>query len=436
MFYIIQSYSVILLELMCCKIFFEIFCHTGEKRDFLWQILFWGGLSSAIFLTGICLGRYFIIKELVIIMLAGCMMKMYLGLTYKKSFILAVIYQGMVLVVDYITVIYDKSILTEIEAQNSVAQSLVIILAKIFVFLIVIVIRRYVGKRNVENLADAEWIKFLFFPAFSICIITALVSNISFITNEKQEELFLVFAVGLVGMNIMMFYLLQETAERERKLQENRIFEIETNNRLKLYESVSEAVEKQREQSHEYQNRIACIQALCRQGEYKKLEEYIEQINGTVQHDLDYINTNHAIANAVLNEKYREALEENIIMVCKINDLSRIQTADRDIALILSNIMNNAIEACRKCRGRKVIKLKCVHENENLIISVKNTYDGKLNEKDGVFLTTKENEKENHGIGIKNMVTVIEKCGGFYSVKHTEKEFYFSIILPQNETSR
>ena len=45
--------------------------------------------------------------------------------------------------------------------------------------------------------------------------------------------------------------------------------------------------------------------------------------------------------------------------------------------------MNNAIEACEKCSGKKIMKMKLVKEKDNIIISVKNTYDGKLNIKDG-----------------------------------------------------
>ena len=37
--------------------------------------------------------------------------------------------------------------------------------------------------------------------------------------------------------------------------------------------------------------------------------------------------------------------------------------------VIMSNLLNNAIEACEKCRGDKIIKLKIVIEDNNAIIS-------------------------------------------------------------------
>lgn len=49
--------------------------------------------------------------------------------------------------------------------------------------------------------------------------------------------------------------------------------------------------------------------------------------------------------------------------------------SDEDVVVIMSNLLNNAIEACEKCRGDKIIKLKIVIEDNNAIISVKNTYE-------------------------------------------------------------
>mgnify|MGYP002237428750 FL=1 len=50
---------------------------------------------------------------------------------------------------------------------------------------------------------------------------------------------------------------------------------------------------------------------------------------------------------------------------------------------------------------QKFMKMKLVKEKDNIIISVKNTYDGKLNIKDGEIQTSKKYEMDEHGVGIK-----------------------------------
>ena len=133
---------------------------------------------------------------------------------------------------------------------------------------------------------------------------------------------------------------------------------------------------------------------------------------------------------AILNSKYRETLEKGIIFIFQLNDLSKINLSDEDIVVILSNLLSNAIEACEKYSGKKIIKLKFIQEGDDIIISVKNTYNGKIEIKDGEVQTSKLYESDEHGIGVKNIIDVIEKYQGSYVIQNDKEEFYFSILLP------
>ena len=428
----IQGYSVIPIEILCCKIFFETFCKNKRKIKFLSNILFWGALCSLIYFFAILLNDFFIIKEICVINIIALMARYYWKITYIRSYSLAIIFQSLVLFADYVTATIDRSVLTY-EPETGTGQALVILLSKTVLFLLVVLIRTLFKNQQLEYLEDIGWLKFLFFPMFTICIIAALISNSYFIENERQGQLFWMLAFGMTGLNIYLFYFIQDTAKRERMVQEKRIFEIEADNQLKLYESISASVEEQQKISHEYQNQLMCIQVLIQREEYKKLKEYIEEITGSVLQNLDYINTNNIIINAILNEKYKQAQEKGIAIVFKISDLTYISMKDQDVALLLSNLLNNAIEACQKCKNKKIIKCKLVLENNNMIISVRNTYDGNIRFVDGNYLTTKKQDTSKHGLGMKNMIQVIDNYGGIYSIRHTEKEFIFSIIIPQEK---
>lgn len=162
----------------------------------------------------------------------------------------------------------------------------------------------------------------------------------------------------------------------------------------------------------------------------KKNENLCQKFCAATSTELDYIKTNNVIIDAILNSKYKETLDKGIVFIFQINDLSGIKMCDEDIVVILSNLLNNAIEACEKCSGKKFMKMKLVKEKDNIIISVKNTYDGKLNIKDGEIRTSKKYEMDEHGVGIKNIIEVITKYQGSYAIRNDNNEFYFSVILP------
>ena len=425
----ILGYIVIPLETICCKMFFETFC-LRKRNKALYQILFWLSLCVLLYILTIFFGNSFVLKQITVIGIVAVATKIYWRITYKKSIMLAFLFQNLVLIADYVVVMIDSSLLEKNINQSQGTQAFFVLLSKMVLFLLILVIKHIFGKSQLDFLGDAVWLKFMFFPFFTICIIIALIYKPDLMIDESQKQIFWVFALGLIGMNIMFFYLLQDVANKERELCEQRIFEREAKHKFLLYESMAEATKQQQALSHEYQNHLVCIQSLLHEGEYKKLEEYVEQITGVVLKDLDYIDTNNAIVNAILNEKYFQAIKQDIVMVYKINDLTQITIEDQDISLLLSNLLNNAIEACQKCTTQKVIKVKFVLEDENIVLSVKNTYDGHVITSEDNYLTTKI-DKENHGIGIKNMIKVIEKYDGFYSITHDESIFSFSFIFPR-----
>ena len=142
------------------------------------------------------------------------------------------------------------------------------------------------------------------------------------------------------------------------------------------------------------------ISALLKKNQLKNLEGYLDKTCEEIAHKIDAIDTNNVIINAILNTKYQEAREKGIVFVLKINDLSNLSISDEDIVVILSNLLNNAMEACEKCVD-KMIKVKFVRENEQIVISVINTYADKPVIVNDSYKTSKE-DKSMHGMGIRN----------------------------------
>ena len=156
--------------------------------------------------------------------------------------------------------------------------------------------------------------------------------------------------------------------ERETQLCENKIFQLQVKSQSEMYQSISENFDRQKKKTHEYKNQIDCMEHLLEKKHYSKLEEYIKTIHGKLDKELDAIDTNNVIVNAILNTKYQEADINGIVVVLRVNDLSGVWINDEDIVIILSNLLDNAIEACKKCdSGKRVLKLKFVRSEERRV---------------------------------------------------------------------
>lgn len=436
MFAYVESVLIIVLEVMCCRIFYGAF-GKKRKKDSRWiehVLLFL--LILEFFCSALLFEQIVLLKVFMVIVGVAIVMYYIIEISFIKSLIMAFLYEGLMCVVDYLTFLFCVTVfkgVAEIDNIYYIQGGLLVLLDKITLFLIVLMIRKAVGDYEIGIMKDSEWLKFIFFPIYTICTIVGMIFVLGTPNSSNKNIIFFVIAFGLVGMNIVVFYLISDTIKRENKINEDRIFRLQMKNQTEMYYSISENLEKQRKKTHEYKNQLVCIKSLLNRNKIKAANNYINKIGDVLEMESDNISTNHVIVDAILNTKYSEMMEKDIVFVFRINDLSQLIVSDEDIVVILSNLLNNAIEACEKCHKKRIIKLKFVIEKNVTIISVKNTYENELVKHNGMFLTTK-NEDAEHGIGIGNIANVIEKYGGSYVIKPDDEEFYFSIIIPNGNT--
>lgn len=423
---------ILFFEVLCSKIFCEIF---GKVRFKGWiniaQLMV---LEISVFLAAGTFSNNMILKQIVVASIYAGAMLWHVKISVGKSYVLGLLYQAMLLSTDYLAYSINKEICSGNEVagkQYSLENVLVILLGKAILFLGIIIIRRKIGKKSIEVLCDTDWLKILVFPIFTIIIITSMLSFFKNVETSDQIMLVFVGAFGMIGMNIVVFYLINDIVERETKLYEHKIFRLQVKRQSEMYQAISENFDRQKKRTHEYKNQIDCMEQLLNRKQYAKLEDYVKVVHSKLDKELDAIDTNNIIVNAILNTKYQEADRNGIVFVLRVNDLSGMWIKDEDIVTILSNLLDNAIEACKKCdNGKRILKLKFVHEDGMIKIGVKNTFSNPIVYENGEIKSTKLVQTEEHGVGIKNIIEVIEKYGGSYIIKDDNYEFYFSIIIP------
>lgn len=253
--------------------------------------------------------------------------------------------------------------------------------------------------------------------------------NFEFVENSRQGLILIWVVSGLVIMNILVFGLLNDALKRESKLADYKVVQERGKNDTEMYQSMINNYNEQRKMVHEFKNHMECIASLFQHGEYDRLNSYIMQIQNNMNNVHDLMDTNNKLVNVILNSKYLEACEKNILLVVKANDLSELAIEDQDLVIILSNLLNNAIEACEKSEN-KVIKLKIIKERKWLIISTTNSYEQEPVRIAGKYITSKLENTQYHGIGIENIKDVIEKYNGTSAIKAENNIFQFSILLP------
>ena len=371
-----------------------------------------------------------------IIVIMLLVMRFLYDISIVKALILVFFVQSIMTLIDYIIIMILAKLygdITALESASALIGRLIIILSRLILFVGLIILSRISTKKNnsvTADMSDKEWIQFLIFPIFTICAVMLMTSSVIKSYHSDIIAIYYIIAIGLIVLNLVVFHLISEILENSRNMKEAEALRQQSIGQLELYNSMRENYNIQRQRTHEYKNQIVCMDMLMKKKDYSKLEDYIGNISDGLDAQLDMVDTNNDVVNAIFNAKYYEAIKNDVLVVLKINDLSDIKISDNDIVTILSNLLDNAIEAAKQCDiGKRIVKIKMLYEDAVLSIAVSNSYKAEpVLTEDGYIRTTKK-DREEHGWGMRNVVATLEKYNAEYIIDYKNGEFVFSIIM-------
>ena len=232
-----------------------------------------------------------------------------------------------------------------------------------------------------------------------------------------------VFAVGLMDS-------LERTGEAEKELAlQHQSAKLQTENYLALEKSYR----SQRAASHEFKHQLGLIRDLLAEGRPEEAQRYIDQLQGQQNARIFAVNSGNPIVDAIFNEKYQRAREEGIVIRFQVNDLSQISIPTDDLVVLLSNLLDNAIEACLRLPEDRAIACSLVHEEE-LLLSIRNTSPA-VQIENGRIETSKEPKAE-HGFGLAAVRDILMRLEGEYVMDYSEPWFSFVAEIPDAANER
>lgn len=435
MMVLLESLAMMALELTAIILFFDIFEERREfPNRFAGYALFIGILLLDYYLINL-LQLSFFPKVILLLLIGALTMCVFFRISVLKSLLLYAIVHTVFLLVDYLAVALMMKVFSmtywQVTSHPNIIISMIRIAEKGMYILLAIWIGKIYfkqGDKKQRLISTKDWSKILVFLLLALMLIIGLTVNLDKFENPIQADGLLFLSTTLIGMAIVVFSLIYDLLKRERIMLEQKISQIQIRNQLKMYDALSQSYERQKRNAHEFKNKILCIRELSEQHEDERLKKYLHDILGKIEDEEEVFDTNHVVVNAIVNSKYREAKSKGIRFFFKFNDLSSLWLTDDDLIILLSNLINNAIESSEQCE-HKEIKLK-IQSGDDFVLSIQNTSPQKAMLSNGKYISSKQ-DKEEHGIGITNIIEVIEKYDGIFHIKNEEKQFLFSIIIPK-----
>lgn len=417
---IVRSLAGSLLTGTGCSIFFGTVLPRRGRSEYLPPLAF----AAGFFLIAVTEAPGHLLQPVRVVILLGIVIQIFYKGNLGKTILLAVFWCALYWVMNLLalSVIYvmPRPYANIPGLSDWLCDILLICLTLIF---------HYKCRDWSDSFGRTGWSRFGWLPVISILVTTLLSMYIWYTDSIRADSgALLAAAVGYCVINVLAFYFIGNILEKEEQVQKARLMQEKLENQMEMYRNTQESETRYRRYLHDYKNQLGCIHGMLKAGEVEEALDYIEELNSGIRKGEDCVDTNHLVVNTVLNQKYQYARERGITMVMSVNDLSGLTMSKEDIVALLVNLLDNAVEACEKLDGNKIIQFKMMLEEEELTVSVHNPVKEPVVIKGKRILTTKR-EKDEHGIGFLNINSVIEKNHGTSILKCQDGWFYFSAVL-------
>lgn len=240
------------------------------------------------------------------------------------------------------------------------------------------------------SLSGKEWI--LVICIFLITLMIGVMMFEAIWKEEYNDTVLAVFAVGLILINVITYSLLSRLSKENARKTELAILEIQLYEQAERINEINNMYTEILHIRHDIKKCVNCASVLLQQGKYSEAEKYLNDISseklGTIK---EYVVLKSGVISAVINSKLSECRRNNILIETSISDCVD-GFSDIDISILLSNLFDNAIEACMKLHEGRYLSFHMFLHMGYLRIVMKNSVDSN----DGgnmQLLTTKSDRK-------------------------------------------
>lgn len=305
------------------------------------------------------------------------------------------------------------------------------LLSKVIAFLLVISFVQIFKKINL-NISISYWIKMNFILVVFIILMDFLMAISSTLQEESSNYSMQIVKISLLFllMSILVIYFFCEICFFYQKEQRSYTLVLknkELEQQLAFHEASASDLKKIR---HDIKSNLANISYLLKENHIKESVKYISAITSTLESTKSVIHCGNNYLDSILNYGISLCRKNKINTQFEVGNVLKLNIEPNDLSSIISNLLNNAVEANLKLTGvEKYITLKIFCYKNYLVVIIKNPYKRVLIESDGALITDKK-DKNYHGYGLKIVKSSVDQYGGTFKYSYDNNVFTAKIILP------
>jgi hypothetical protein len=343
--------------------------------------------------------------------------------TYKNRFIAVFLIYLILMISETIVSLLTGYLVISVFGKNpGYSFSLGYIFSKLIGFFAALFIENYSNIKKGFELSTSYWLSILIISLSSLYIVVALVDS-QIHTVKASIIISLLFLII-----VLLFYLYDALKSSAEMKIEKSILEQEKRYYDNQFWLMKSSVEKTASLKHDIANHIGAIGSLIRENEISRALNYINQLEKYAPFNSKIVESGNLVIDSILNYKldYVKSIGVNTHLDIKVP--SDLELESFDMVVILGNLLDNSVEALKKLKENRTLWVSIKYDRGVLIIQIQNNFDGKISVGAKGLITTKD-DKDNHGLGLKNIESTLEKYNGLLEYSYTNNLFKAEVLM-------
>lgn len=272
--------------------------------------------------------------------------------------------------------------------------------------------------QNSSELAGGVW---SYFPT----VLLSIAGN-NFVPVLKLCSFLIIYTVTFLTIVQFAVWRIQEWKKQSLLLERSRFAR-------ENYELVMQVDEDSRRRNHEIKHHMQTLYSMLMGQEPDEATKYIEKVIKESDQYTEMTYSENIVLNSIVGIRLNQAKKNGIDVQCYIHVPCKLEADDVDLSILLSNMLENAAEACMRMENREgaYIRLEIRKKQKFLFIECENSTDRKEVPESGQ--TTVKDDQKNHGFGLDAMRSVAEKYASIIQIEHMPGKFTVrtNLCLPE-----
>lgn len=232
--------------------------------------------------------------------------------------------------------------------------------------------------------------------------------------------------ISFVLTNVILYIMLSQIQRLQKSEYELKLIEEKIESENARHEDATALWQNIRNLQHDMKQHLSIISAQLEANDTESSKNYIHQLLPSLDGIGRIIKSDNKTLDYIINSKLGALKDTQIIITGSIGDLSDIK--DKDLASMLGNILDNAIEAIAELDEKRIELLFTVAKTNRIIIC-KNTIGSSVLKSNPMLHSTKK-EKFHHGMGHKIVENIVNEYHGLIDYFEEDDYFGVQIVIP------